>query len=230
METLLVSIRQSRLLLKYKLCNIVGPLLTLFSMTQADLRKCSAEFFATLTLTLVVSFAVQSPVPEGAMFLAALTVAMFVYTVGPISGAHINPAVTVGLWSIGKIDKQHAVYYVVAQVLGAAVSLIALSALVGSAPAISGADGFGIAIAEALGALLLVFGVCSVAYGKTHQAASGLVVGGSLFLGIFIASGTSNGVINPAVAMGIGSLSFTYVLAPLVGGAVGAYIAKYMYS
>jgi glycerol uptake facilitator-like aquaporin len=73
-----------------------------------------------------------------------------------------------------------------------------------------------------VGAFFLTFGVCSVVYGKADDDAAGFVVGGSLLLGILIASAASNGVINPAVAVGVGSISFMYILGPIVGGILAA--------
>jgi 16S rRNA (uracil1498-N3)-methyltransferase len=55
---------------------------------------------------------------------AALTLALCVYTLGPISGCHINPAITLGLWSIGKIKSWKVLNYIVAQVLGAGAAAI----------------------------------------------------------------------------------------------------------
>jgi glycerol uptake facilitator-like aquaporin len=61
-------------------------------------------------------------------------------------------------------------------------------------------------------------------------AASGLVIGGSLFLGIHFAAHTSNGVLNPAVALGIGSFSLAYIWGPIAGAIVGALLYRLLSS
>ncbi len=59
-------------------------------------------------------------------------------------------------------------------------------------------------------------------YGKTPSGLSGVVVGGSLLLGIAIAAGFgSNGVLNPAVAFGIGSFGLMYIAGPILGAVCG---------
>jgi glycerol uptake facilitator-like aquaporin len=86
-----------------------------------------------------------------------------------------------------------------------------------------------VTVAEILGTAFFAFGIASVIYGKTPSQLSGVVVGGSLLLGICIAAALgSNGVLNPAVAVGIGSLSFVYVLAPIVGSVIGMQAYKYL--
>jgi glycerol uptake facilitator-like aquaporin len=86
-----------------------------------------------------------------------------------------------------------------------------------------------IAFAELLGTFFFTFGIASVVYGKTPSAMSGVVVGGSLLLGISIAALLgSNGVLNPAVAFGIGSFGFAYVFGPIVGSILGMQAYKYL--
>jgi glycerol uptake facilitator-like aquaporin len=80
-----------------------------------------------------------------------------------------------------------------------------------------------IGIAEAIGAAILVLGVSSVVHGKVTQGASGLTIGSALSLGVLAASAQSNGVVNPAVALGIGSVSLAYVFGPILGGLIAAW-------
>lgn len=84
-------------------------------------------------------------------------------------------------------------------------------------------------LAEALGAFFFTFGIAAVVLEKVHSQMSGLVIGGSLLLGITIAATLgSNGVLNPAVAWGIGSLNLLYVLGPIVGSLFGMQAYKYL--
>lgn len=187
-----------------------------------------AELIGTFSLTLLVSLTLTSRVPEAAVFAAALTVTIFVYTIGAISGCHINPAVTVGLWSVGKINKIDVSGYLVAQFLGALLAMQAAIFMTGSVPDVSGSELPAIGLAEAAGAAFLVFGVCAVVFKKAPEGSSGLTIGGSLLIGVLVASTIGNGVINPAVAVGIGSLSFTYLLAPLIGGILSAQLYRWL--
>ena len=58
---------------------------------------------------------------------------------------------------------------------------------------------------------------------------SGVVVGASLLMGIMFASIAANGILNPAVALGIGSFSLSYVLGPIVGSLIGFNLYHYMF-
>ena len=191
-------------------------------------RAYVSELLGTATLTLVVLVTLSSNLAVATPVAAGLTLALFVYTIGPISGSHINPAVTVGLWSIAKIKSGEAVKYIVSQTLGAFLALKLMALLGLSLAGISVVDSLTVGVAEVMGAFLLVFGICSVVYGKVSDVASGLVIGGSLLLGILVASSFSNGLLNPAVAVGIGSVSLMYLVAPLLGGILAAQLYKWL--
>jgi glycerol uptake facilitator protein len=143
-----------------------------------------------------------------------------VYIVGEISGAHINPAITVGLWSIKKVGTKDAILSILFQFLGAIIALY-ISNAIAIIPAVPVLNTWMVFWGELMGAFFFSFGVASVATGKVPPAASGLVVGGSLFLGASFASFLSNGVLNPAVALGIGSFSWIYLIAPIIGAMLG---------
>lgn len=182
-----------------------------------------AELFGTFSLTFAVLASLHMPdFPVSTPVVAGLTLGLFVYTIGPVSGCHINPAVTVGLAALRKIGPAPAAGYLVAQFAGAAVAAGVGGVLLGGGADVVAADGAAIGIAEALGALVLLFGIAAAVLGVVPAAASGVVIGGSLTLGIEWAAHTSNGVLNPAVAVGIGSLSPAYVWGPLVGAVAGA--------
>ncbi len=180
-----------------------------------------AEAIATCVLTFAVGASIAGSVPLPTPVIAALVLGVFVYTIGGISGAHLNPAVTIGLASVGKIEGKEAAKYVAAQVLGALVAYGLLKWLVGT-PSPAVVDTVQVAVGELIGAFLLVFGVSAVVHGRVPEAASGLVIGSSLLIGILCAATLSNGVLNPAVAIGINSLSLFYIVAPILGGLLGA--------
>lgn len=188
-------------------------------------RKYAAECFGTAVLTYSVlgSLHQNSPTP----FIAALTLMFLVYVLGGISGAHVNPAVTIGLWSIRKIQSMEVALYIASQLVGAVAAQLLFLWQIG-VPAVTATESIPVAVAEGVGAFLFVFGVAAVASDKVHKAISGFVVGASLLLGVLVATLASNGVLNPAVAIGIRSLSVGYLLAPIVGAILGAQLFKWM--
>lgn len=193
-----------------------------------NIRLYAAELLGTFLLTLAVSLSIVMPSVIPTPAIAGLTLMILVYVLGPVSGAHVNPAVTVGLWCIGKMTPKGAIGYIVSQIVGAMLVAPFLT-LLQIIPVDAGAlEGLSIGIGEALGAGLLVAGVCSVVYGKTSGAATGVTVGGSLFLGATVASSVGNGMVNPAVAIGLRSVSLTYLLAPIVGGVIFAELYRWL--
>lgn len=192
------------------------------------MKKNLAELFGTFTLTSIVILSLTSETLIDVPIAAALTVMLFVYTIGSVSGAHLNPAVTLGIMSIGKIGKKEGFIYIVYQFIGASLSLLLLS-MIGT---ISNPDsGFDMAsiIGEIFGTIFLTFGIASVVFGKVQNSMSGIVVGGSLLLGILFAAYIgSNGVLNPAVAFGIGSFGIAYVMGPVIGSVIGFNLYKFL--
>ncbi len=202
-----------------------------FPIPSMSFKPYLAELLGTFVLTLVVILGsaqlatLAIPVP----YLAGITLGLFVYTVGWISGAHLNPAVTIGLATIKKISVQEAVYYMLAQFLGAIAASLALAQLTGRGSGIAlGDNTMLVTLAEAMGTFILAWGVMSAVEGKISKGASGLVVGTSLTLGALIAWGVgSNGVINPAVALGAGSFGSAYLVGPIVGSIVACWLFRW---
>lgn len=189
------------------------------------MKKYLAELLGTFVLTLTVVLSLNGTFPVATPILAALTLGLMVYAVGHISGTHINPAVTIGLWSIGKIGMKDAGGYIVSQVIGAGLAMIVARIFVEPFP-LDVVSSLNVGLAEMIGMFFFAFGIASVVYGKAPASFSGVVVGGSLLLGISLAAVASNGVLNPAVAFGIGSFNFMYVLGPIVGSVLGMQVYR----
>jgi glycerol uptake facilitator-like aquaporin len=187
-------------------------------------NKLIAEAFGTFTLALAVLTSVHvGGAVVATPVLAALVLGLFVYTIGSKSGCHINPAVTLGLWSINKIKTNDAVSYIVVQLLGGLVAFGAASVLLSTAPTLGMApESMSVFIAEVIGATLFTFGIAGVVYGKVRDDMSGIVIGGSLLLGIMLAVGLgSAGILNPAVALALGALNLSYALGAILGAMLG---------
>lgn len=192
------------------------------------MNKYFAELLGTFVLALAVIVSLSGSLIFPAPILAALTVGVFVYTIGRISGTHLNPAVTLGILSVKKISVRDAVGYIAAQFGGAGLATFIAQAFIHIPPVVPVSDSVWVVLSEALGTFILVFGIASVVFGKVSRELSGVVIGGSLLLGIALASSGSNGILNPAVAMAINSLSFSYVVGPLLGGLLGVWIFKFL--
>jgi aquaporin Z len=111
------------------------------------MRKYIAELLGTMVLVLI---AVGSAVIAGTYIgnvgvsiTFGLTLLALVYTIGTISGAHVNPAVTIGALMAGRIKTKDAILYMVFQVIGAIIGAAILFAIASGGPSFDVADGFG---------------------------------------------------------------------------------------
>ncbi len=190
-----------------------------------------AELLGTFALAFAVRLSIIHTLPVAVTpLVAAMTLGLFVYTIGPVSGCHINPAITLGLLSVGKLRLRDAMLYVFAQLIGACVALF-LSYILTGVPLSVGVEQplLLIAFAEALGTAFLAFGVASVVEGKTPAPAAGVVIGGSLLLGILLAAPFSAGILNPAVALALLAENlFLYAVSPIVGSIAGFWTYRFI--
>ncbi len=174
--------------------------------------------FGTFTLSFLVFLSVSGKFPIPTPVLASLCLTMFVYTIGSISGAHLNPAVTIGLLFIKKIKFSEAVKYIIFQIIGAYLAIYILSQLSVNIVAPVLAGGSREFFAEMLGMVVFTFGISSVVYGN----APGVIVGGSLLLGISISALVgSAGILNPAVALVLQAFYPTYIFGEIFGSLIG---------
>ncbi len=216
------------------------------------MKKYLAEFFGTFVLVFggcgAAVLAGDKIGFAGVAFAFGLSLLAMVYTIGPISGCHVNPAVTVGLLLSGKFDAKDVPGYVIAQILGAIVAaavllLIAEGRTVGYDPAIAGfaANGFGAHspggydMASAFGVeivltFFLVFTVLGATDTKAPVGFAGLAIGLVLTLIHLVGIPVTNTSVNPARSIGpalfvggwaIGQL-WLFIVAPLIGAAVAA--------
>jgi glycerol uptake facilitator protein len=228
-------------------------------------QKLTAEAIGTAILVFIGAGSVPLTVfltgenPFGSAELStisfAFSFAIFaaIYSVGHISGAHINPAVTIALLATRKIDGSTAGAYIVAQLvgafLGAALTLIILT---GNDPQTLGLGAVGvnanagIAIgfaAEVIGTAILVFTVFGAAVsGKAPAGFAGIAIGFIVY-GIIILVGPITGAaLNPArqigpdilemltggAAVAWDALAVVYIAGPIVGGLVGAFLYEFI--
>ncbi len=147
-----------------------------------------AELVGTFVLTLVALLTLQD---TGALYVG-LTVAVLILGVGAVSGAHLNPAVTFGLWSARKLNTVLVPVYWISQFAGAAVAILTLG-LFGNGYSLDfthfGALHWGILGAEALGTAVFLFGLVAAATNdKLSQVGKAFGIGLALTVGILVSS------------------------------------------
>lgn len=198
-------------------------------MTKGNnLKLISAEFIGTLILSLVVLSAAKYfnfTAPWYVGLAVGISMMTLVLVLGRISGAHLNPAITIGLWSLRKIETSRAVVYISAQLLGGAVALLFFEYLSGLAQISVSSSEFDVRVfaAEMIGAFIFGFGVYSVVSQKLDGAQAAVTVGMSLFLGVLVASLAGPGYINPAVAVANNEINLTVISAPILGSVLGMF-------
>lgn len=214
------------------------------------LVKLFAEFIGTFWLVLggCGSAVLAANFPEGGIGLVGvslafgLTVLTAAYALGPISGGHFNPAVSVGLWSGGRFPAKQLGPYIVVQVAGAilaaAVLYIIASGTAGfDVSAGFAANGYGAhspgqysMLSALVAEVVLTFMFVLIILGATHARApvgfAGLTIGMALTLVHLISIPVTNTSVNPARSTGpalfVGDWAITQLwlfwLAPLLGG------------
>ncbi|MBO9626368.1 MAG: aquaporin [Microbacterium sp.] len=200
-------------------------------------RKALAEAIATFLFVLSIIGAVNSGSPLTPLAIG-FALAVLVYSTGHISGAHLNPAVSVGVFLRGGLSVVDLIVYIVAQLVGAAVAALVSAALwpAGKAVEIETGPAF---LVEALFTLALVWVVLNVATSKDTDGNSfyGLAIGGVVFVGATTVGAISGGGFNPAVALGLSisgqfawSNLWLYIVAPIVGAAIAAILFRVLNS
>ncbi len=169
-----------------------------------------------------------------------LVVLAVIYAIGEVSGAHINPAVTLGFWASGRFPAKHVAPYIVSQSLGALLASVLLWALFpaheslgATVPAGAAGQSF---VLEVVLTFLLMFVILCVAIGAKEQGMmAGTAIGATVGLEALFAGPISGASMNPArsLAPALVSLELSqqwiYVAAPVLGAllAVGMYWGVY---
>ncbi len=223
------------------------------------MKKLLAEGIGTMWLVLggCGSAVLAAAYPElgigfvGVSLAFGLTVVTMAYAIGHISGCHLNPAVSVGLWMGGRFDKKDLLPYIGAQVIG---GIVGAAILYGIASGKAGfevggfaANGYGehspdgySMMAALITEVVMTFMFLMIILGATHSKApkgfAGLAIGLGLTLIHLISIPVTNTSVNPARSTSqalfandwaLGQLWLFWV-APLVGAALAGIVFKYM--
>ena len=218
-----------------------------------------AEFIGTFALvffgsmSVIVFFpALGFSAPQSSFLAVALAhgliLMVMVYTIGWISGCHINPAITITAVALRKMEASDGIAYLLAQIFGAILAggvdfviqpgnganimfgLPAPSQYIGQSQALA-------ALVELIITFFLMLSVYAVLYsGKVHPAAAGLLIGMTLAADILIAGPLTGGAANPARWLGpaVASMDYdnawVYWVGPVIGALLGGFTFEYLLS
>lgn len=224
------------------------------------MKKYTAEFIGTFWLVLggCGSAMLAAGFPGlgigfiGVALAFGLTVLTMAYAVGHISGAHFNPAVSIGLWAGGKFSSKELIPYIVAQILGGIVAAAVLYMIVtgnGSSIGSFAANGYGIhspggygMLAAMITEFVMTFMFLTVILGATDERApkgfAGIAIGLTLTLIHLISIPVTNTSVNPARSISqalfvrdwaTGQL-WLFILIPLLGAMAAGALYRYLKS
>lgn len=226
-----------------------------------SLKKYIAEFIGTGVLVVggcgtavavnTVTHGFGGPTPTAATIIAislafGLSIVAMAYSIGNVSGCHINPAVSLGMLVSGKMKVKDFFGYIIAQFLGATAGAAGLWLVFGSNQSL-GANGYGDSSALHIGAVgagivevvltfifvLLILGVTSKA---ENSKIAGLVIGLTLVFVHLIGIAFTGTSVNPARSFGPAILQggvalrqlYVFIIAPLVGAVIAGLVHKFL--
>ena len=219
------------------------------------MKACMAEFFGTFWLVLggCGSAVLAAAFPgfgigfAGVALAFGLTVVTMAFAIGHISGCHLNPAVSIGLWAGGRFEASKLVPYIVSQVLGAVVAGGVLYLIASGKADFSTAGGFASngygdhspgkysMVAAALCEVVMTAMFLIVIMGSTDKRAPGgfapLAIGLCLTLIHLISIPVTNTSVNPARSTGVALYAggwaieqlWLFWVAPIIGAVLGAF-------
>jgi aquaporin Z len=209
------------------------------------MNKYLTEFIGTFFLVLTIGCNVMQGNPLAPLAIGGVLMVM-IYAGGHISGAHFNPAVTLGVTLRGKCTPQDALAYMIFQMVGGMAAIFTAKFLCAEAlakaaklPAVAGPE-FPMVpafVAELLFTFALVWVILNSATAKAtaNNSFYGLAIGFTVLVGAFSVGGISGGAFNPAVAVSatIGELKpfawgnvWIHIIADFIGGALAAFAFK----
>jgi len=222
------------------------------------MKKYFAEFLGTFILVLVsCGVAVYSGGNLVATALAfGITLTLLVYTIGSVSGAHVNPAVSLAFLINRKLSAKDFGFYVLAQILGATVAgalLWSFGKIVNPDAVVNvGANFFGNGninaeqmwqqiligfMVEVLMTFVFIFTIIGVTRKSGDKVVAGIIIGLALTVVHLFAINITGTSVNPARSLGVAFFAGTqalkeiwlFIVAPLVGGALASLVAGVIY-
>lgn len=224
------------------------------------MKQYGAEFFGTFWLVLggCGSAVLSAAFPNvgigllGVAFAFGLTVLTMAYAIGHISGCHLNPAVSIGLWAGGRITADKLLPYIIAQCLGAVVAggvlyLIASGKADFSLAGGFAANGYGehspggyslfsALVTEIVMTMMFLFIILLVTHKNAPSGFAGLAIGLCLTLIHLISIPVTNTSVNPARSLGVAiyvgdwalAQLWLFWVAPIAGALLGAMVYRFI--
>jgi glycerol uptake facilitator-like aquaporin len=192
---------------------------------RSKIAMLVAEFLGAGILATAVINVARSQIGIGyfVAFSAAIAYGVLTLVFASTSGAHFNPAVTIGMWTLRKIQTIQALAYIAVQMLGGLAAWRLAEYFTGqSLTNIAGKNfDWKVLVAEVVGAFVFTFGIAAAVYQRQENGRLAATVGASLFVGVIIASLASNAALNPAVALGNQTWGRAYIFGPIIGSVIG---------
>lgn len=224
------------------------------------MKKYGAEFFGTFWLVLggCGSAVLAAAFPNvgigllGVSLAFGLTVLTMAYTIGHISGCHLNPAVSLGLWAGGRFPAKELIPYIIAQVLGAVVAGGVLYLIASGKPGFDVSAGFAsngygahspggysllaALVTEVVMTMIFLLVILGATDKKAPQGFAPIAIGLCLTLIHLISIPVTNTSVNPARSTGVAvfvrgwaiSQLWLFWVAPIIGGILGAAIYRFI--
>ena len=184
-----------------------------------------------------------------------LSIVAMAYVIGDISGCHINPAVSIGMWIDGRMEAKDLVLYIIFQCIGAIIGIALLAALINCAPSLGGymatglgQNGFdaassvginlyGALLTEIILTFVFVFTVLGVTRSEKTSAIAGIVIGLTLafvhIMGIPLTGTSVNPARSLAPALFMGGVAleqvWVFIVAPIIGAILAGLAHKGLY-
>ena len=209
------------------------------------MKKLVCEFVGTMMLVLLAcGVAVASNVSYiGTSLAFGLVIVAMAYSIGNVSGCHINPAVSLGMAISGRMTWKECLKYVIAQVLGAIAGAALLGVILRSFTTLGANSYNGTSVTvwiallvEVILTFVFVLTILGVTDKKENGHATGIVIGLTLTLVHLFGLPFTGTSVNPARSIGPALLQggealsqvWVFIVAPLVGAALAAFFYKYI--
>ena len=220
------------------------------------MKRYVSELIGTMVLVLFgcgsAAIAGQMLGTVGIALAFGLSIVAMAYVIGDISGCHINPAVSIGMWIDGRLETKDLLAYIVFQCIGAVIGIALLAVIINSAPSLGGymatglgQNGFGSASSVGLGAVgaivveiiltfVFVFTVLGVTKKAENATVAGIVMGLTYafvhIMGIPLTGTSANPARSLAPALFLGGQAlqqvWVFILAPVVGAVIAGLVYK----